>query len=493
MLIAFILGINSNIFFEISNFGIFAFSYLFFIFLFFLLFFRFYSLPSKNLDKILIEGINFFALKNLLILIFISHVIYLICATIFLGGFPLYWIIIGDERTYVDFIIPSISGLFNLTRSFGLVACLLLLMFGNRNNKKYVYLIGAYFLLSSFFIETSRGNGLVMLLHPIGMYLLLRKIYSKQLSYSFLLFFSFIFFFGLIQVLRYGDFDLEMLINNAEFVGLENPNIFPAICLIPFVVRALLMRGAHVKQAFWSGLFIGFGFAFYTFAMLETSIVRATLLFYLTPIWSTILGVLILFEPFTKSRTAAICIGLFGCFILLIPGYEQSVPLNIGDLYGVLGGVFWAAGATCVKRWPETPTLLITWFQMVSTTAVGLGIVFLIYHTPMPELAVVVESLPITFGASVFVLLPSTLILVVISQVLFPGRVGVLMMSEVLVAIVSASIFLPNETMSPLKWGGAVAIISASFFEVFFVATDKPISKTGETSLRAGIRSKSLL
>ena len=226
MLIAFILGINSNIFFEISNFGIFAFSYLFFIFLFFLLFFRFYSLPSKNLDKILIEGINFFALKNLLILIFISHVIYLICATIFLGGFPLYWIIIGDERTYVDFVIPSISGLFNLTRSFGLVACLLLLMFGNRNNKKYVYLIGAYFLLSSFFIETSRGNGLVMLLHPIGMYLLLRKIYLKQLSYSFLLFISFILFFGLIQVLRYGDFDLELLTNNAEFVGLENPNIF---------------------------------------------------------------------------------------------------------------------------------------------------------------------------------------------------------------------------------------------------------------------------
>ena len=30
----------------------------------------------------------------------------------------------------------------------------------------------------------------------------------------------------MIQVLRYGDFDLELLTNNAEFVGLENPNIF---------------------------------------------------------------------------------------------------------------------------------------------------------------------------------------------------------------------------------------------------------------------------
>ena len=269
-------------------------------------------------------------------------------------------------------------------------------------------------------------------------------------------------------------------------------NIFPAICVIPFVLLSLLRLGAEVRKAFWSGLFVGFGFAFYTFSMLETSIVRATLLFYLTPIWSTILGSVILFEPFTKSRAAAIGIGLVGCLILLSPGDAQSVPLNIGDLYGVLGGVFWAIGATCIKRWPETPALLITWFQMVSTTVVGLVIVLFIYNTPLPKLGVVLESLPITFGASVLVLLPSTLVLMVISQVLYPGRVGVLMMSEVLVAIVSASILLPNETMSVLQWGGAIAIIAAAFFEVLSAAPNKPFSNQGETPSRAATCPKSL-
>ena len=60
---------------------------------------------------------------------------------------------------------------------------------------------------------------------------------------------------------------------------------------------------------------------------------------------------------------------------------------------------------------------------------------------------------------------------------------AVLIMSEVPVIIVSALRFLPNETMSALKWGGAFPVISA-FFEVLSAATDKTTSKKGKTSSR---------
>ncbi len=42
-----------------------------------------------------------------------------------------------------------------------------------------------------------------------------------------------------------------------------------------------------------------------------------------------------------------------------------------------------------------------------------------------------------------------------ISQILYPGRVDVLMMSEVLVAIFSASLLLPEESMNifSMVWG----------------------------------------
>ena len=42
------------------------------------------------------------------------------------GGFPLLWIIIGDTKNYIDFGVPTFSGLLNMVRAF-LVASLVLL------------------------------------------------------------------------------------------------------------------------------------------------------------------------------------------------------------------------------------------------------------------------------------------------------------------------------------------------------------------------------
>ena len=55
-----------------------------------------------------------------------------------------------------------------------------------------------------------------------------------------------------------------------------------------------------------------------------------------------------------------------------------------------------------------------------------------------------------------------------VSQILFPGRVGILMMSEVIVACISASILLPEETMVLIQWLGAIGIVSAALVEVIF-------------------------
>ena len=50
---------------------------------------------------------------------------------------------------------------------------------------------------------------------------------------------------------------------------------------------------------------------------------------------------------------------------------------------------------------------------------------------------------------------------------LFPGRVGLLMMSEVLTAVITASVFRPEERMSAIEWSGAALIIGACLVEVF--------------------------
>ena len=80
-----------------------------------------------------------------------------------------------------------------------------------------------FFLTSAFVLVTSRGSGLLMLLRPIGMYLLLKKIKTKEILLSIVLIIFFIFFW-IFQALRYSDFSLDTLSNASEAIGLADTN-----------------------------------------------------------------------------------------------------------------------------------------------------------------------------------------------------------------------------------------------------------------------------
>ena len=192
------------------------------------------------------------------------------------------------------------------------------------------------------------------------------------------------------------------------------------------------------------------------FSKLETSLVSKTL--FLPHSYLCQSRFLILYEPFTECCNTAIGIELFGCCVLLEPGYGQIVQLNIRRLCGVFGRSCLGGRRLC-EAFAATSTLNIYLFQMISTVTVGLGIVFLIYHTLLPERVVYLERPPITFDGSVLVLRPSTLILIAISKVQYLGRSCVLILSEVLVMILSAWRILLNETISALQWGGAFAFV----------------------------------
>ena len=92
----------------------------------------------------------------------------------------------------------------------------------------------------------------------------------------------------------------------------------------------------------------------------------------------------------------------------------------------------------------------------------------LFYSDPVPLLAEIWIAFPTAAFWSIVILLPCFFIIFRVSQFLFPGRVGILTMSEVIVAIVSAAVLLPEEVLPPVQWLGAVAIIFAGIVEVVF-------------------------
>ena len=214
---------------------------------------------------------------------------------------------------------------------------------------------------------------------------------------------------------------------------------------------------------------IGAAFTFYANGLVETSVIRATLLFYLSPIWSTIIGIIWLKERLTIARVISIIIALLGLIFLLYNfDNQENKALNFGDFSSVLSGLFWALGASILKKWSKVPILSLTTVVYFSTSILSILLAIIVYEAAIPSFSLIMENFVLAFTWSVIVLLPSFCIIFRISQILFPGRVGILMMSEVVVAVISAKIFLPEEQMFVLQWVGAIAILTAGLIDIAF-------------------------
>ena len=129
---------------------------------------------------------------------------------------------------------------------------------------------------------------------------------------------------------------------------------------------------------------------------------------------------------------------------------------------------FWALGASILKKWSKVPILSLTTVVYFSTSILSILLAIIVYEAAIPSFSLIMENFVLAFTWSVIVLLPSFCIIFRISQILFPGRVGILMMSEVVVAVISAKIFLPEEQMFVLQWVGAIAILTAGLIEIVF-------------------------
>ncbi len=240
---------------------------------------------------------------------------------------------------------------------------------------------------------------------------------------------------------------------------------FPAaIVLLPLVMWMWTAHRPYLRQSLLIGLMTGLGLALYASGLIYSSVVRATLLFYLTPVWATLIGILWLGERASWRRWVAIALGLLGLLLLVSGG--GSVPLNVGDFYALLSGVFWAIGASMIMRSGGVPLpgMIMVQFTVTSVAALALGAVLGV--SALPALSALQDTLGLSLGVSILAFLPAVWLIFWAQKYVFPGRAGLLMMSEVLTAVISASIFLPEERMSLAEWAGAALIVTACLVEI---------------------------
>ena len=247
----------------------------------------------------------------------------------------------------------------------------------------------------------------------------------------------------------------------------------PALFLAGLYAPSLLRQRAFWPVYLISGMCIGMGYTLYAVGLLVGSVSKTTVLFYLTPIWSTLLGMVFLGENPGIRRWAAIAMATLGCCLVMrINPIEMQ--LEKVDLLGLLSGVFWGMGTVALRKFPEADYKNATMAQYVCGTLIT-GAAILVLGTDTPELAATGKAalMGAVFGILVFM---STFMLIIrIMQYMSPGRVGILMLSEALVAVISAMLFL-GELLSFAQWIGVLVILSAGVI----VALTDDVSETAE-------------
>ena len=126
-------------------------------------------------------------------------------------------------------------------------------------------------------------------------------------------------------------------------------NALPVMMLFPVFAmrgRAFFFGGWRLHVA---GLFAGGAMVSYAGALIYTDVVRALLLYYLTPIWSTLLARALIGERITAIRWATIGLGILGVMVLVRIETGFNLAFNVGDWMGLAAGVIWAMAAVLLN------------------------------------------------------------------------------------------------------------------------------------------------
>ncbi len=240
-------------------------------------------------------------------------------------------------------------------------------------------------------------------------------------------------------------------------------------CVLMIPVMALRWR--HLRAAgpalLLTGIFTGAAFALYAVSLVFTEVVRSLLLFYLSPVWSTLLARLLLGERITVARLSALVLGLAGLVVIL--GWEGGFPLprNPGDWMALVAGLAWAYGSLRVYDSAGTGALEQAAVFFFAGMLVSLAVLLLPFEGQLPPPALGgIEAR--TFGIlalGALVYLPTMIVIIWGAGRLSPGRVGLLLMLEIVVGVASAA-WLTDEPFGRREILGTLLILGAGAVEV---------------------------
>ena len=255
-----------------------------------------------------------------------------------------------------------------------------------------------------------------------------------------------------------------------------------AIVLAAFLPLLIVRRRRLLRAdaSLWlSALFFAVTLTLYAEALLRAQVARVVLLFYLTPVWSTLLARWMLNEPITKRRMLTLAFGLTGLAIILGIDNANLAPRNLGECFGLLAGATWGLALVYTHRAAHHRLADKVALQFLFAVIVFAAL------TALPggreAVGVVVDEtlragvdatrVALTIDAGLWLLgfafvwnLPVVWLTFYGAGKIEPGRVALLLLLEVVIGVGSAALFA-GEPFGAREFFGALFIIAAGVIE----------------------------
>jgi drug/metabolite transporter (DMT)-like permease len=233
------------------------------------------------------------------------------------------------------------------------------------------------------------------------------------------------------------------------------------VALLPWFWQRRRRLAAGGLLLLGAGSLYGGAMVSWNLALITGEVVRVTLLFYLAPVWATVLELAVLREPVGRLRLISVGLGLAGAVVLL--GFAGGLPLprSAGDWLGLGAGLLFALSVTLVRKGEAISGLEQT---LVSSAAAALLALLLLLVAPVSAGRIEPAVLAWAALAALAWLLPMTWLLLWGARFLEPGRVSLLLLLEVAVAALSAAL-LAGEPFGLREAMGCLLILAAGALE----------------------------
>jgi len=230
------------------------------------------------------------------------------------------------------------------------------------------------------------------------------------------------------------------------------------IVAVPVLYRGWREWLSHPVLFFFMAIATGWTNIAFILAVLDGNVVRVLLLFYLSPLWATLLGVIFLGEQLSRRSLGILGIAMIGAVIML---WHESLgfpaPRDTADWLALSAGIAFAITNVLIHKLNQASI-------MVKTATGWLGVLFIAFILIIlteQKLNVATEVIAGAWllGAIAMTLMNIAVVYGVTNMPVY--RSAIILLFEIVVGAVS-SLLLTNEVIELREWiGGGLVILAA--------------------------------